>query len=206
MFLDHNADSVQNLAATDAQPALDPGIATASVSAKCVVDTGVDDTLGTADDVYDTAGPVTSDASGNYAIDVPGSPCRVTTALPEGYFDGLSSSDEGASVRFAAAGADLDFAVSDPAGFCQDNPSIVTACFRHGRRDSSINSGGSVYTIPWNAQGFNASHSPGTADPDPASIPRTATSENGMVWGMGWAPAARRVLAAANLRRHADLR
>ncbi len=197
LFQDHNANGVRNLAADVTNPALDSGVAGATVTATCLTDDGGDTTAGTGDGETYAAAVTAVDAGGGVynLTNLPGTPCRIeVTVLPAGFEPGPLGIDNGGLVQFAASGAHLLVGVNRPDEFCQDNPTLVTSCMTFG--DPVYGAGAGFATIK--SFSYSASGSSwGGPVPTETPVALAANSEIGSVFGIEYQRATRMLYLAA---------
>ncbi|MGD9702729.1 MAG: SdrD B-like domain-containing protein [Acidimicrobiia bacterium] len=145
----------------------------------------------------DPVGTATSLADGTFTLTVAGA---ATTAirvefsgLPAYLRSGPLGPDSGSSVQFATLGdTGVDFGVTNPAEFCQENPTLATNCFSAGPNDRP-----DVVTrlVPYNASGIDPSLQTGISD----------AIGVGSVYGVAYQRSTGRVFLSSFLKRHAGV-
>jgi len=183
VFRDFNADGIRDVG--------EPGVDNISVTA------------------YDSAGvdqgTITTSDTGAYSLNATGTgPYRVEfSGWPDYLQPGAYGTDNGTSVQFITDadltnGETVDFALHNPAEYCDDNPDIASSCFSSG--DPLLPSSGAhpaadrpgIVTVPFN---------PPTTGTDDNFYP-TTSAQVGATWGLTYQRSSRTLLAAAVVRRH----
>jgi uncharacterized repeat protein (TIGR01451 family) len=154
---------------------------------------------------YDAAGnvygPVTADIAfatrGNYSLTTPASvtDLRLEYTYPSLTFlrDGAVGANSATSVRFVTAGATgADFAVSDPAQYCDANPLLATSCYRFGDQLTGDNAS-SPSVVDFNYDGSGGVNT------------RAVASEVGAVWGLAHQRSSDDLFAGSFVKRHVGL-
>ncbi len=168
--------------------------------------------------VYDDEGnvtpPVTSSSTGDYSVDLGpltetlDGTYRVEFSIPAdmGYLrESFLGATNGSSVQFAAAGATgVDFAVTNPAQFCDSNPHLAVTCWTNGQADGDSNDGqwdadltDALVTIPWDAYATG----PTSQVPDRPSFVAT-NGDIGTTWGLAYQRSTDTLFTSAVQRRH----
>jgi protocatechuate 3,4-dioxygenase beta subunit/cellulose synthase/poly-beta-1,6-N-acetylglucosamine synthase-like glycosyltransferase len=183
LFQDFNGNGVRNLAGDATNPAVDVGVAGATITATCLADNGGDATAGTGDgETYATPVTLIDNGDGSYVYGaLPGTPCRVeATALPAGYSPGPLGADNAGLVQFAGEGDDVLMGINKPEEFCQNNPQLVTACMRFGDPvNGAASSTTAISTFSYFANGSEW----GGPTPTETPTPLATTAEVGSVFG-----------------------
>jgi hypothetical protein len=190
--------------------AIDRGIAGVTVTAICVTSLGPDGVIGTADDVRTTYPSVTSGATGVYSIAttaavVNARACRVEFSnLPTGYQYGAQGVANGTATQFVADNAtNVNFGISYPGEYCQNNPEILTPCYVFGDQVnggnmnevvllSSLFSSGTSYTDP-----VFANHDNPTTHPF-----MILANDVGTTLGLAFARGTQNIFAASAMKKH----
>lgn len=149
-------------------------------------------------------GTATTAANGSYSLSASGTgPYRIEfSGFPTGFHPGPVGSNNGSTVRFVNDGAtaNVNLGIHLPSGYCQNNPDLVTSCFRAGAQNTVTES--SVLSFPYNA-GSNS----GTTIPDyrvPASHTLNVQSlRTGAVWGLENSRTRDIIYASAFFKKHA---
>jgi hypothetical protein len=212
-----NAGNASNSNAGTSPLAEDTAVSGVTVTAYCVTGLGADGLPGTIDDLITSFGPVTTGADGNYSIPTAGVvaaplPCRLEfTNLPAGYepttFGSGAGATSGTSVQFATPGtSNLSFGINRPAEFCQDNPELISSCYRFGDQVNGANQDEVVVlSFPYNA---GSSRTTGGAPYDDFDQPTThaielLAEEVGTTFAMAYRRTTREIYLAAFYKRHA---
>ncbi len=161
------------------------------------------------DDAGNEVGPATTDTDGEYSINLAGleetstDQYRVEFTIPSdaSYLrNGYLGDDNAGPVQFASAYAtDVDFAVHNPAQFCDNNPELAVNCWVNGDPNGGGNAEDfdALVTIPWNGFGTTADLNQPT---NPAHI--AFNNQIGTTWGMAYQRATDTLFVGAAQRRH----
>ncbi|HEU5086306.1 MAG TPA: SdrD B-like domain-containing protein, partial [Roseiflexaceae bacterium] len=203
VYQDYNANGVQDSIAA-ATSAADRGIGAVKV------------TLYAPDGTV--AGSTTSQPDGNYVITptVDG-PYRIEfTDLPVGFRPAPHGSDNGSTVQFVPAGvpATVDLGILLPGDYCQDNPTLITSCFRYGDQlQPNVNPFPDSSSLPTvitfdNNAGASVGTPLGAGLVTPYDLPDPGTlaigKQVGTVWGLAYARTTKQLYASAFMKKHAD--
>lgn len=202
VFEDFNGNGLRDTTTTV------PNAGAGSVSA--AIDRGVGGVTVT---VYDAAGVVqgtttSAAANGSYSIAATGTgPYRVEfTGLPAGYYPSrfaAGPTGNGTTIQFVPDGdtADVNLAILDPANFCQNNPTFVTACYVFGQFNGPNAASPVVVDFPYSAGAtgnqINAYFQPAA---HALMVPQQSV---GTVYGMAYRPDTNTVYAGAYMKKHA---
>ena len=206
VFQDYNGNGAQDTPATATVPNAsgDGGVT------RLAVDRGLGGVTVTA---YDSAGAVvgtaTTAANGSYTLSASGTgPYRVEfSGLPAGFQPGPVGVNNGSTVRFVpdGASANVNLGIHLPGEYCQNNPELVTSCFRGVPRagfpppppEDAI----SVLSFPYNAGASQATaYTPYTV-PDTPTL-AVANQTTGAVWGLDHARTRDTIYASAFMKKH----
>lgn len=142
----------------------------------------------------------TSDATGQYSLNVPQPRVRVEFTIPAPLNGYLRSSRFGAmnrtTVTFhdcALGDATINFGVSNPGQFCQQNPDLATSCYTIGSQDTGEPA---VVSFPYSAG------SGGNPDAPPHTNLALDT-QVGTTWGLAHHRPTNSIFVAALMKRHA---
>ncbi len=140
-------------------------------------------------------GPVTTDAEGNYSLNVPRNKVvRVEfSGLPDGLAPGFVGDGAGPAVQIAKEPAgDVNFAVNRPGDYCQDNPTLATNCFVYGKQfgDGQFADDGALVSFAYGATGSDT----------PTKLAKAR--DIGTTWGLAWDRNRSRLYSAAYAKRH----
>lgn len=165
------------------------------------------------DDAGNTTPVATTDDAGEYSVDLAAldetlnGTYRVEFSIPasHGYLQEGFLASGASSVQFASAGAtDVDFAVTNPAQFCDENPLLAVTCWTNGQADGDTNDGqwdadltDALVTIPWDAYATG----PGTQVPNKPSFVAT-NGDIGTTWGLAYQRSTDTLFTSAGQRRH----
>ncbi len=201
VFQDFNGNGqYETSGGTSAQPtAVDSGVAGVTVTAY--------DAAGSA------AGSAVSAANGTYSISAVGTgPYRVEfTSLPTGFVPsahsddsvaGGSGSTSGSAVQFVAntGATNVNLALNRPGDYCQNNPDVCAQIYGVGV--GSIP--GTVFSIPfWAGSTRTTGGLPVTDFGSPAKASLASSDEVGTTFGLAYQRSARRIFAAAYMKKHA---
>jgi SdrD B-like domain len=239
VFQDFNANGVKDTTASTPNAgaggsigaAVDQGLASVNVTARCVTNLGPDGILGTSDDTITTYPTVTTSGTGNYTITttpapVAGTSCRVdftwdsatqiTGVTPNplyGMFPTFAGSGSNTATQFVADGATVNLGLNYPADFCQNNPTLATNCYAAGSasgpstiggtsRDSSLL--GALRSFPYSAKSdlIPGVWNGSAAAPNPPPTTLATNVQVGSTWGVAYHRNAKKLLASAHLKRH----
>ncbi len=142
----------------------------------------------------------TTDADGNWAIDVSGVSSSCYTLRVE--FSNLpiwahvtkKGTDNGTKVQFAAPGSCASLGVIDPSHYCQSNPRIVVPCYVNGTNNTTSPRDA---IVSWE---YNASGNTGATKQTHAY-----KDQIGSTWGLSYSRTRQRLYASAFLKRHVGL-
>ncbi|MEM8533901.1 MAG: SdrD B-like domain-containing protein, partial [Chloroflexota bacterium] len=147
-----------------------------------------------------TQGTTTSTADGTYTLNATGTgPYRVEFMDWPGYLQpGAYGSQNGTSVQFVPDGnsSNVNFALTNPANYCHDNPSLATACYVNG----DPTGGGTAGSLDWLVESpYNPSGTSGenTYLADGADV--------GATWGLAYQRSTNLLFSAAMMKRHSGL-
>jgi hypothetical protein len=197
IYQDYNGNGARDTAAT-AAPAIDRGMSAVTVT------------------LYDpsdnVAGTATSAANGSYSITPTlAGPYRIEfTGLPPGFRPAPHGSDNGSTVQFVPAGqaTTVDLGILLPGEYCQNNPTLITSCYRFGNQ-LAPNGGGlpNSSVLPTVLSFTNASGAPvgtplGPAYDSPAVGSVAIASQVGAVWGLAYARNTRTLYTSAFMKKH----
>lgn len=198
VFQDYNGNGARDTTSTI--PNVGSGVTNAAV------DRGLAGVTVTA---YDSGGaPVgtaVTGAGGSYSLAAGGTgPYRVEfTGLPSGFQPGPVGANNGSTVRFVGDGSstDVNLGIHLPNEYCQNNPTLVTSCFKVGDQAALPADEAAVISFP-----YSSGSESGTTIPDyrvPAthalSVPAQVT---GAVWGLEHARSRRTIYASAFFKKH----
>jgi hypothetical protein len=171
-------------------------------------DRGIAGVTVTAYDVSNAvAGTATTGADGSYSINAAGNgPYRLEfTNLPAGFFPGPAGANSGTHTQFVsgATASNLDFGITIPAEYCQNNPTLITNCYVGGPQNSNSPV---IVAFPYNAGTTRDSGGPPFTDFDtPAHDNLTTDTQVGTTWGLAYARGAKVLYAGAFMKKHAGL-
>ncbi|MEM7129291.1 MAG: SdrD B-like domain-containing protein [Chloroflexota bacterium] len=159
---------------------------------------------------YDAAGAVvgsaiTTSADGSYTMEVSGSapyrvefsgwPSYLTPGVTSANIDGGATSSLGPRVQFVlnTPANNINFALMDPARYCQANPLMITPCYVNGDPLAGGEAGDSdvLVAFPYNVEGKT---------PTPMHV--SIGEEMGSVWGLVFQRTTNMLYAAAIAKRH----
>ncbi len=196
VFNDHNSNGIQDSSGA-AGTAIDGAIAAVNVTATAANGT-----------VY---GPVPSTSGGAYSLPVPdGTPVIVEFGtLPAGFEPARHGPQSGTSVALVTAPASgVSYGALRPGDYCQDNPTLVIACWAAGNAGGSEATAGFLSTLksfPYaNAAELDGNINgagPSALRPDPADT--ASMNQIGTTYGQAWNRANRTLYSGAYLRRKA---
>ncbi len=151
------------------------------------------------------AGSATTGADGTYTVNASGSgPYRLEfTNLPAGYFPGPVGDNSATNVRFIAGGtaSAQDYGIVLPAAYCQDNPTIITACYVGGNQSGSDPV---IVSFPNSAGTSRQTGGLPVDDFDqPAHGNLVNSNQVGTVWGLAYARGSRTLYASSFMKKHA---
>ncbi len=111
--------------------------------------------------------------------------------------------DSGSTVQFASGGATVNFALANPADYCNANEETVqfaVTCFVNGNSNNPAELNGQVETIVSSVRGN------GIAGTDTPPVTELATAaDTGSVYGLAYQPITGRLFTSAFLKRHVGL-
>ena len=183
VFRDFNADGSQQI--------LEPGAAGMLVNA------------------YDSTGgavgnsPQTTAADGSYTLTgLPTGPLRIEFTRPvsgalDFYSAGANGSASNTSVVFASDGAVVNYAVNNPADFCQADPLLSSSCFVNGDPLPIGSAAGALDALV----AWPLSRTGNTIMPDHIGF----ANQIGGIWGLAWNRENNHIYASAFLRRHVGM-
>ncbi len=152
-----------------------------------------------------SAGSATTGADGTYTVNASGSgPYRLEfTNLPAGYFPGPVGDNSRTNVRFieSAAASSQDFGIVLPMAYCQDNPTLITACYVGGNQ-----SGSDPVIVSFPNSSGSARDTGGEPFGDfdqPAHGNLTNSNAVGTVWGLAYARGSRTLYGSSFMKKHA---
>jgi hypothetical protein len=200
VFQDYNGNGQRDLEARLAN--------TGGGEVRLAVDRGIADVTVTA---YASngaeVGTTTSGADGSYSLSVNAAgPYRVEFSYPDPYEPGPLGSENGSTVQFVASApaVELNLGLIIPGEYCQDNPTLVTSCFRSGAMEGGDLAEPTLLGFPYNAGSQDSLDLNDYRFPDEPllSVP---VSSLGAVWGFEYAPARGEIYAAAFFKKHVRL-
>ncbi len=152
------------------------------------------------------AGSATTGADGSYSINATGSgPYRVEfTNLPAGYFPGTVGDNSRGNVRFIEGGSasNIDYGIVLPMAYCQDNPTLITACYVGG--DQLAGSNPVIVSFPYSAGSARMDGGLPVDDFDQPVHGNLVNSDKvGTVWGLAYARGSRTLYASSFMKKHA---
>lgn len=172
VFRDYNANGIRDLN--------EPGVGAVQVTA------------------YNTAGPVISAASdslGNYSLTIPtDEPVRIEfTPTASFVFAGAAGTNNASSVVFVSAARTLDYGLSIPGDYCQQNPGLATNCYVQGDQAGANQATEStMLRTPYTSSGLT-----------PTIADLALAGQIGTTWGLGYQRTTDTLFAGAFLKRHA---
>jgi len=146
---------------------------------------------------------VNSPQAGSYTIpiSVPGSYRVEISNFPLGSYPSPQGSDNLGSVQFVADNASANFALNNPINHCEDDPTVVAACF--AQNDPLVAGDAAaidtLVSFPYSSSGDGT-----PAGPSPAQHDAFA-SQTGSVHGLAFKRDTRQLFASALVKRHAGL-
>jgi len=114
------------------------------------------------------------------------------TNIPTWAQTSLSGTDNGTTVQFMVPGNCANLSLSDPAGYCQDNPFLMVPCYVKGD-----NTGTEDVVVRWS---YNNS---GLGPDDKVKI--SDANQTAALWGMAYDPASKLAYGSAVLKSHTGL-
>ncbi len=152
------------------------------------------------------AGSATTGDDGSYSINAAGSgPYRVEfTNLPAGYFPGTVGDNSRGNVRFIDGGSasNIDYGIVLPMAYCQDNPTLITACYVGG--DQLAGSNPVIVSFPYSAGSARMDGGLPVDDFDQPVHGNLVNSDKvGTVWGLAYARGSRTLYASSFMKKHA---
>ncbi|NOT62239.1 MAG: HYR domain-containing protein, partial [Acidobacteria bacterium] len=151
------------------------------------------------------AGSATTGADGAYSINASGSgPYRLEfTNLPAGYFPSVVGDNSRTNVRFisGATASNQDYGIVLPAAYCQDNPTLITACYVGGNQSGSDPV---IVSFP-NSAGTSRQTGGLPVDDFDQPVHGNLVNSNqvGTVWGLAYARGSRTLYASSFMKKHA---
>lgn len=162
---------------------------------------GVGDITVTAYDSSNTVkATATTDANGWYTLAglTSGSQYRLEfTGLPSDLNAGAHGTGATTNVRFITMGADcgVNFAISDPAEYCQANPYLAVPSYTYGNSAiAAVGSNPGVYTFPYNATGNSSNQTP-------SPTVKSTIGQTGATWGTAYQASTKTLYTSAVMRR-----
>ncbi|NOT62607.1 MAG: hypothetical protein HOP19_20570, partial [Acidobacteria bacterium] len=152
------------------------------------------------------AGSTATGADGSYSLNASGSgPYRVEfTNLPAGYFPGPVGDNSRSNVRFVdgATASGQDFGIVLPMAYCQDNPTLITACYVGGNQLAGSNP--VIVSFPHSAGSSRMDGGMPVDDFDQPPHGNLVNSDKvGTVWGLAYARSSRTLYASSFMKKHA---
>lgn len=172
---------------------------------RAAVDRGLPDVTVTAyDSNGNQVGTAISAANGSYSLTPTApAPYRVEFTYPDLYQPGPLGRNNASTVRVVARTpvAEIDLGLIIPGEYCQDNPTLVTSCFKTGVLEDIDPNEETLVSFPYSAG------SQSSPDLDDYRLPtnrllRVPVNRIGSVWGLDYAPARREVYAATFFKKH----
>ncbi len=145
-------------------------------------------------------GPVTSNASGIFALSIPnGTQIRLEySGLPSGNASAPNGTDSRTTVRFVQSPiCSAHLGINLPDEYCQNNPPIAVPCYVSGDpmlSGSNVANADVLVSVGYNSEGTT---------PYPNHI--AVGSEMGSVWGVAYNKKTKRLFSTAFLKRHSGL-
>lgn len=169
---------------------------------------------------YDPAGvnrgSAISGSDGNFTLNATGTgPYRLEyTTIPSGYFPsarsanslfGGSPTDAGSSVQFVADGGtiNVNFALSRPEEFCENNPELVVSRFAFGAQNGVYGTNAVLRDFPYNSGTVYTDPSQANYDNPTTQTLTTSASTVGTIFSLAYNRANNRIYAASYFKRHA---
>lgn len=155
---------------------------------------------------YSSSGQVISTSSastgqiGSYTLSIPqDETVRVEFIEPTHFFAGANGSNNNSSVVFVSAAQQLDYGLSIPGDYCQQNPDLSTNCYVQGDQQSTAApypraSQSVLLRTPYTSAGTN-----------PVSTTLALAREIGTTWGLAYHQGSSSLFAGAFYKRHAGL-
>jgi hypothetical protein len=152
-------------------------------------------------------GATTTSADGSYSLSVEAAgPYRVEFSYPGLYEPGPLGPENGSTVQFVASApaAGIDLGLIIPGEYCQDNPTLVTSCFKSGAMAGGDLDEPTLLGFPYNAGSQDSLDINDYRFPDEPllSVP---VRRVGAIWGLEHAAARGEIYAAAFFRKHVRL-
>ncbi len=200
VFQDYNANGIQD---TNTQVNND-GQGTVALA----VDHGV---AGISVTAYDSngadVGNAITDANGDYQLNASGTgPYRLEFSnLPAGFQPGPVGINNATTVRFINGGAaNVDLGIIIPDEYCQNNPQLVTNCYRFGDGSTSpVGDIASIIDFPYSAGSSTFSAATGATEPTNHTL-EIKVSDVGTTWGLAYARSSKRLFASAFYKKHSS--
>jgi hypothetical protein len=177
------------------------------------VDAGLPNVAVTAYDANGTAqGSASTVADGTYNLVAGGTgPYRLEyTNLPAGFQPsarstdstlGGSATDSGSATQFVADGpsTNVNFAVNRPVDYCQNNPEICATIYSFGTQNDAA-----IFTVPFTAGSTRTTGGvPADDFKTPTQTVLATANQVGTTYGMAYSRGARKIFAAAFMKKHA---
>ncbi len=175
--------------------AVDRGLGGVTVTAYDSTGAVVDSTVTAPDGSY----VLTANSPGPYRIEF--------TGLPTGFQPGPVGSNNGSTVRFVPDGTstNVDLGIHLPGEYCQNNPQMVTSCFRGvpagGSPPPPPETQTSVIGFPYNAGASVDPNFPAFETPTTPTL-AVAHSTTGAVWGLAHSRSRDIIYASAFFKKH----
>ena len=154
----------------------------------------------------DTSIATLTDGNGIYTLTVPsGTPVRIElSGIPEPLTPGAHGNHSGTTVQFVISpAANVNFALTNAAHYCQENPTVATNCTLFGNQQSGD---GVLVSFPYNAGSnvLSGNSDTGGGVYDNPPHPTLATDNQiGTTWGLAYQRSTDTWFAASFMKRHA---
>jgi hypothetical protein len=138
---------------------------------------------------------------GEYTLNIPNDdPVRVEfVTLPDDTQSGASGPGSGTSVQFVTGAAtDVNFAVSAPGDYCQNNPELVTSCYVYGDQTSGD---AAFISFPYESGTTSQTSAAGVDSPTSHAL-AILDNQIGATWGAGYQRQTRSIFLGAFTKRH----
>jgi len=201
VYMDYNSNGANNaggFVSGSSVTATDVGVAGVTVNAY--------DASGT------RVGTTTTAADGTYTVCSTGcsGTVRLEFSVPSGYEPSFKGTNNGTSVRFvSASAANVDFAVTKPTQYCQDNPLLVTCMFPIADSQTALPTEAGGFTLSsaftgasplvMNRRGFTQPGGPSAVVPSAIASGRAI----GATFGVG-VDRSRNVFFGSYVKRHSE--